>query len=147
MDRFELAPGLIEEILAHARECYPEEACGIIAGGDKRGTRLHRGINRSFTPRIAYVLDAETLVRLTEFESAGLTMSATYHSHPAGPETPSGLDIQRGSEEYPDTLQIICSLADRGRPVVRAFRTAGGRATEVLLSERAMQLDRSLAAK
>lgn len=148
MDRFELASELVAEIVAHGRECYPEEACGIIAGVGNHGTALHRGYNRSSTPRVAFELDPETLARQLEFESAGLTMSAIYHSHPAGPETPSELDIRRASEGYPDSLQIICSLADPGSPVVRAFRTADGRVTEVLLFDPSLQqLDRSTAAK
>jgi proteasome lid subunit RPN8/RPN11 len=133
MERFELAPALADEILVHARERYPEEACGIIAGASSRGTQLYRGCNRSSTPLVAFELDPETLTRQLELENAGLMMTAIYHSHPAGPETLSELDIQRASEGYPDSVCIVCSLADHGHPVLRAFRIADGRASEVSL--------------
>jgi [CysO sulfur-carrier protein]-S-L-cysteine hydrolase len=133
MDRFELAPTLVEEILAHARKCYPEEACGIIAGTGFHGSKLYRGCNRSPTPLVAFELDPETLALQMEFENAGLTMTAIYHSHPAGPEILSELDIQRAFEGYPSSVYIVCSLADCGCPVLRAFRIADSRVAEVSL--------------
>jgi proteasome lid subunit RPN8/RPN11 len=133
IDRFELAAALAEQITAHARECFPEEACGIIAGTCDAGLTLHRGRNLSPTPRVAFDLDPVTLARQLDFEHAGLAMSAIYHSHPVGPETPSSLDIGRATEGYPDSVTIICSLADMGNPVLRAFRIDRGRAREIAL--------------
>jgi proteasome lid subunit RPN8/RPN11 len=133
MDRFELEPALADEILAHARECFPEEACGIIAGARNRGAILYRGQNRSSTPGVAFELDTETLARQLDFEAAGMTLAAIYHSHPAGPETPSELDIRQAMEGYPDSLHIICSLADHNKPVLRAFRIGHDRVGEISL--------------
>ncbi len=133
-DRFEVADTLIAEMLAHARECYPEEACGIIAGIGNHGTVLYRGRNHSPSPRIAFELDPVTLARQLELEDAGLTMSAVYHSHPNGPAAPSKLDIERAAEGYPDSLCIICSLAGTDSPIVRAFRIEDGAAREISLA-------------
>lgn len=133
MDRFELAPELAGEISAHAVECYPEEACGIIAGTGDAGTKLYRGRNLSATPRLAFELDPETLARQLDFETAGLTMTAIYHSHPSGPATPSEADIRQASEGYPDSITIVCSLADFSSPVLRAFQIAQGQVREVSL--------------
>jgi proteasome lid subunit RPN8/RPN11 len=134
VNRYALEPGLAREILAHARECYPEEACGIIAGSAKAGTVLHRGRNLSPTPHVAFELDPETLARQIEFEDGGLAMTAIYHSHPNGPETPSLGDIKQSSAGYPESVTIICSLADIGKPVLRAFRIVHGQAREVSLA-------------
>ncbi len=133
MDRFELAPEVAEEISAHALECHPEEACGIIAGVGDVGTKVYRGRNLSLTPRLAFELDPETLAHQLQFETAGLTMTAIYHSHPSGPATPSGADIRQASEGYPDSITIVCSLADLSSPVLRAFRIAQGQIREVPL--------------
>jgi proteasome lid subunit RPN8/RPN11 len=132
-DRFELAPGLAGQIIAHARECFPEEACGIIAGAGSAGSMLYRGRNLSPTPRVAFDLDRDTLARQLDFEHAGLTMTAVYHSHPAGPDTPTSLDITRAAEGYPDSVILICSLAEIDKPVLHAFRIDRGRVREVVL--------------
>jgi proteasome lid subunit RPN8/RPN11 len=135
MDRFELAPELAEEISAHALECYPEEACGIIAGAGDAGTKLYRGRNLSATPRLAFELDPETLARQLEFETAGLAMTAIYHSHPSGPATPSEADIRQAF--YPDSITLVCSLANLSSPVLRAFQIAQGQVREVSLARAA----------
>lgn len=127
-----LQSGVAEEIIAHAREGYPEEVCGIIAGRDGSGIAAYRGHNRSSTPCEAYELDTETLARQIDFEDAGLDLAAIYHSHPRGPEIPSELDVARAF--YPDSSHVICSLADPARPVLRAFQIADGAVREVELS-------------
>jgi proteasome lid subunit RPN8/RPN11 len=119
--------------VAHAGAGFPEEICGIIAGKAGVATALHRGRNVSPTPRVAYELDVETLARQIEFADAGLTLAAIYHSHPAGPETPSATDIARAT--YPDSVYLICSLADPARPTLRGFRIVAGQVCEVALVE------------
>lgn len=131
MEAFILPPGLADEIIAHARAGYPEEVCGIIAGRDGLGVALYRGRNVSATPRVAYELDFETLARQIEFEESGLALVAIYHSHPAGPETPSATDVARAF--YPDAISVICSLADLSRPTLRVFRVVAGQIREVPL--------------
>jgi proteasome lid subunit RPN8/RPN11 len=127
-----LQPGVAKEIIAHAREGYPEEVCGIIAGGGGSGIAAYRGQNRSSTPCEAYELDTETLARQIDFEDAGLALAALYHSHPTGPEVPSELDVERAF--YPDSSYVICSLVDPARPVLRAFQIADGAVREVELT-------------
>jgi proteasome lid subunit RPN8/RPN11 len=134
MDRFKLAPRLFEEIAAHALECYPKEACGIIAGARRDvGAELYRGRNLSPTPCVAFELDPETLSLQLDFEDVGLEMTAIYHSHPDGPETPSPIDVSRTFQGYPESVLIVCSLADVSNPVQRAFRFACGQVFEVSL--------------
>ncbi len=130
---FRLPAALRQEIEAHARAGYPEEVCGIIAGRADTAMILYRGRNVSPTPRVAYELDVETLIKQIEFEDAGLTLAAIYHSHPTGPETPSTTDIARAF--YPDSVYLICSLADPARPVLRGFRIVAGQVWEVMLGE------------
>ena len=117
---FRLPPDLAGQIIAHARAGYPEEVCGLISGRDGAALAVHPGRNVSAAPRTAFELDIETLAKQIEFEEAGLELVAIYHSHPHGPDVPSETDVECAA--YPDALYLICSLADPGRPVLRAFR-------------------------
>lgn len=128
-DILHLAPGMAEEVIAHAREGYPEEVCGIIGGKGGHAKTLCRGHNLAPRPREAFDLDTATLARQVAFEDAGDELTAIYHSHPRGPAAPSPADVRRAF--YPDAVHVICSLADPARPVLRAFRIVGGVAQEV----------------
>ncbi len=129
MERLVLPEALRAGIIAHAQAGWPEEVCGLLAGHDDHATEWHPGINVSPTPAVTYELDVDTLFKQVAFEEAGLALVGIYHSHPQGPETPSVTDIERAF--YPDAVYLICSLAERGRPVLRGFRIVDGRVTEV----------------
>lgn len=124
-----LPAGLRAQIFAHARQGYPEEVCGLVAGRSGCAVVVYPGRNISPTPRVAYELDHETLARMIDFEDVGLELVAIYHSHPAGPEVPSATDIARAA--YPDAVYLIVSLADPARPVLRGFWIVDGRVWEV----------------
>ena len=64
---------------------------------------------------------------------AGEELVAIYHSHPNSPAEPSQTDINL-AEGWPDTVWIICSLADREEPVLRAFAIDGDAVEEVELA-------------
>jgi proteasome lid subunit RPN8/RPN11 len=130
---FVFGGGMREEIIAHAQAGFPEEVCGIISGRDGVAVELHRGRNVSPLPRTTYELDVETLTKQIAFDDAGLMLVAIYHSHPAGPATPSLTDIARAC--YPDSVYIICSLADVAQPSLRGFRIVDGVVREVILRD------------
>jgi [CysO sulfur-carrier protein]-S-L-cysteine hydrolase len=115
-----LPDSLAGEIIDHAAAGYPEEVCGLIAGRDGEPIAVHRGRNISPTPRVAYELDHDTLARQIQFEDQGLELWGIYHSHPAGPETPSETD--QALAFYPAAVYVIVSLVDPNRPVTRSFR-------------------------
>ncbi|HEX9115573.1 MAG TPA: M67 family metallopeptidase [Anaerolineae bacterium] len=121
------------EIIRHAREGYPLEVCGLVAGHDGRGLAVHRGQNVAPRPEVAFELDAETLALQIAFEEQGLALVAIYHSHPQGPAAPSTTDVSQAF--YPDAVQIICSLARPEAPVLRGFRIVQGRVWEVRLRQ------------
>jgi len=130
---FLLAAGMREDLLAHARVGFPEEVCGIISGRDGVAIELHRGRNVSPLPQTTYELDVETLMKQIAFDDAGLMLAAIYHSHPAGPPAPSPTDIARAF--YPDSVYIICNLADPAQPSLRGFRIVDGTVWEVALRD------------
>jgi [CysO sulfur-carrier protein]-S-L-cysteine hydrolase len=128
---FVLVSGMREEIIAHAQAGFPEEVCGIISGREGAAVELHRGRNVAPRPRTTYEMDVDTLMKQIEFDDAGLMLAAIYHSHPTGPSTPSPTDIARAA--YPDSVYIICSLADPTQSSLRGFRIVDGTVWEVTL--------------
>ena len=132
-ENFLLAAGMREEIVAHARAGYPEEVCGIISGRDGVAVELFRGRNVSSRRRTTYEMDVDTLMKQIAFDDAGLMLAAIYHSHPAGPPSPSPTDIARAF--YPDSVYIICSLADPAQPSLRGYRIVDDQVWEVALRD------------
>lgn len=103
-------------ILDHAIEDAPLEACGILAGHREGGRsvveRVHRTANVAAAPRLTYAIDPEEQFRTMEtIEENGQSVLGFYHSHPAGPATPSEVDRERAS--WPDHHYLIASLARR----------------------------------
>jgi proteasome lid subunit RPN8/RPN11 len=141
-----------EAIVAHARQEAPRECCGLLAGKGERvelvypiANRADQAVDlfaeRALLPRAGadpaalpterYFMDPEELFRaLREIEAQALEHLANYHSHPATPARPSRTDIEFAAY-WPHVYHLICSLADPGRPDLRAFRIVDGEATEV----------------
>lgn len=132
MDELLLAPGLIEEMIAHAAAHYPEEACGLLGGSGCHATRLHPVENMLHSP-VAYEMEPLQQVRaMLDIEAEGQELVAIYHSHPGGLARPSVTDVAQAY--YPDSAQIIVSLADRKRPDVRAFTIRDGQVRTIRLA-------------
>ena len=117
-----------DEIIAHARAEAPRECCGIIAGLDGHATRLYRLVNSEPGVTRYRVDDAELFRVYRDLNDRGEDILAIYHSHPATPAYPSPTDLDLAA--WPDAFYVICSLAVRDAPVVRAFRIVDGRITE-----------------
>lgn len=135
MDEIHLPAGLYNEMIRHAATHYPEEACGLLAGTIDgrigRATRLYPVENVLHSP-VAYEMEPLAQVRaMIAIESEGLELVGIYHSHPAGPASPSRTDVAQAY--YPDAAQIILSLAERGRPSARAFLIREGQVEEIRL--------------
>lgn len=127
MDEILLSREQLESITAHARDVYPHEACGLMAGRDGAVLRLYRMKNLDASP-VSYRLDpSEQLSVMREMERDGLDIVGIYHSHPDAPAMPSQTDISRaffpGTREpnFPGAAYLIVSLA-AGEPEIRAFR-------------------------
>lgn len=120
-----LPAAVLADMLAHVEAGYPDEACGVLAGQDSRVTRHYPAANASATPRtFSEIAPRELLAIWNEIEDHDWQALAYYHSHPATPAYPSPRDV-RWSQGWPGTYYIIFSLAQRHRPVVRAFLIAG----------------------
>lgn len=119
MDELRLAHSLIQEMLAHATAHYPEETCGLLGGRDGQAM-LFIPIENDLHSTVAYRMEPQQQVQaMLAIDAAGLEIVAIYHSHPGGPARPSATDV--AAAHYPDSAQIIVSLADQMRPKMRAY--------------------------
>jgi proteasome lid subunit RPN8/RPN11 len=129
-------------IVAHARDEYPNEACGIIAGtaaaaAAGAATRWHATRNRAASS-LRYEIDQDDLLRVVlAIDDAGEVIWGIVHSHVRSPARPSPTDV--GLAFYPDALYLLVSLSpDEADPVtgaesVRAWRIVDGQVFEVAL--------------
>ena len=137
-------PGAIrDEIAAHARAEYPNEAAGLIIGdayaaGGGAAMRYEPTRNKAASP-LRYEIDPDDLYRLTiATDDADEVFWAIVHSHTHSPAVPSPTDI--GLAFYPDALYVLISLSDdqadpeTGALSLRAWRIVEGAVHEVPLA-------------
>jgi proteasome lid subunit RPN8/RPN11 len=125
-----LAPGLLESVIDHAKDMYPQEGCGLLTGRES-ATRFVP-MENILGSSAAYEMDPAQLISvLRDLRSAGEQLVAIYHSHPHGPARPSTSDIERAY--YPEAAHLIVSLAELERPQAAAFRIVDGRSFEIEL--------------
>jgi len=122
---------LVAQMIVHAKQVYPEEACGLLTGRDGRATRFVplKNVLRSET---AYEIDpAIFAATLRSIRDAAEELIAIFHSHPRGQANPSKSDLERAA--YADVAHVIVSLAIWERPEIRAFRIIDGHDYEIEL--------------
>jgi proteasome lid subunit RPN8/RPN11 len=123
---------LRDEIIAHARESAPDEACGLVAGREGRPTRAIRCPNTHPTPTTRYLIAPRDQLRaFREMDDHGEELIAIYHSHPASQPYPSPTD--RAEAHYPEAAYILISLRTSD-PEVRAYRIADDMVRELPLT-------------
>jgi proteasome lid subunit RPN8/RPN11 len=130
-----IAAALLEDLVAHAREEYDAECCGMVAYDDSlRAVRVHRAAN-IFASRKRFEIDGKELLRtLNEFEAEGWELGAIYHSHTHTAPYPSQTDINFAAS-WPGLEWVIVGLAEE-QPEVRCYLIDGGEVREVPLEVR-----------
>ena len=124
-----LSPGILDQIVSHARASQPNEGCGLIAGRNGVADRLIPMENVLASPTAYEMAPAQLIGALRVLRENGEELVAIYHSHPAGPSHPSPHDV--GRAYYPEAAHIIVSLERPEIPVVRGFRIIDGEALEI----------------
>ena len=131
-----ISAALLQAVIDAARRCVPNEACGLLVadhywaegGAPARWIELRNAAQSPYR----YMIDAQEQLRVwTELDDADEVVWAIVHSHVASPAEPSQTDV--GLAYYPDSLYVICSLADPDRPAVRAWAIADSAVSEVAL--------------
>ncbi len=119
---------IVEEMERHAKEEYPRECCGMLAGKEQTITRIFKTKNIAESEDLYELDPLEQVKAFEEIDRLSLKLLGVYHSHPDHPCYPSGLD--RSQAFYPDTLFFIVSLLDFDNPQLKAFRLNKGDAVE-----------------
>jgi proteasome lid subunit RPN8/RPN11 len=129
-----ISAGLLQAVIDAARAGAPNEACGLLVsdkyfgngGVPARFVALRNAANSPYR----YLIDPQEQLRVwTELEDADEVVWAIVHSHIASPARPSETDV--GLAYYPESLYVICSLADPDQPTVRAWSIVNDAVTEV----------------
>ncbi len=125
---------VIDEMVAHAREELPNEACGMVHAVDGVATEVHRVGNTAASP-YRYEMNPMQMMRLErQRDDTGETLFAIYHSHVASPAHPSPTDVRMaffppGETEqppmFPQTYYILVSLQHEEADV-RAYHIRQG---------------------
>ena len=110
-----------DSMMNHAKTCYPNEACGILAGKSD-GSATHffpmRNVDES---SISYFMDPKEQLRVfKEMRELKVEMLGIFHSHVASQAYPSQKDVRLAF--YPDMSYLIVSLSDKKKPVLRSFK-------------------------
>lgn len=122
-------PGLLEQIVEHARRDTSEECCGIVATRDGVAVAVHELENTAHDKR-RFEIDGLALLHLTdELEDRGETLGAIYHSHVMSEPVPSQTDLNFGAL-WPGVEWIIVGLKD-AEPEVRSWLIEDGDYREV----------------
>ena len=124
-----ISRALVEEMIAHAREDLPNEACGLVHAKNGTAVSVHRVTNVAASPYRFEMHGLEQMKLEQQRDESGETLFAIYHSHVASPAFPSPTDVRMAffppgeiDEEpaYPDTYYVLVSLAEEPPPV-RAY--------------------------
>jgi proteasome lid subunit RPN8/RPN11 len=127
-----IASAIRRALVRQARNERPFECCGFLIGSGRRIVHAVPMVNISRSPT-RYEIDPAAhieLRRLLRRFAPPISIVGIYHSHPAGGGTPSPTDIEEAM--YPAWVYAIVALGAR-RAMVRAFRIARGRVTELAI--------------
>lgn len=121
-----------EKILAHAKSCVPEEACGLIAGTkageDKVVEKVYLLTNIDHSNE-HFILDPkEQLAAVKDMRANGLMPLGNWHSHPESPSRPSEEDKRLAYDSK--ASYMILSLMEPEQPVLNSFHIEGDESTK-----------------
>src|SRR3954465_1859153 len=115
------------EMIGHAYDGYPLEACGLLIGRGDKVERFVACTNEAASARV-YTIPAKELLRADrEADDAGLAIIGVFHSHTHSEPYPSPTDVEQAPD--PTWHYVLVSLKD-GMPTVRSYRIVDGKITE-----------------
>jgi [CysO sulfur-carrier protein]-S-L-cysteine hydrolase len=136
----DIAPDLLEQIVAHAREETPNECCGVVAvlaaSGDQpaQAMRVRAARNVHASPKRFEIDGKDVVAAINEFDEAGWDIGAIYHSHTHTAPYPSQTDINFAAN-WPGVEWIIVGLADPDNPEIRSYLIEEGTVREVEIGQ------------
>jgi proteasome lid subunit RPN8/RPN11 len=117
------------DLIAHAYDCYPEEACGLLVGDPVAGAvkRFVRCENVTHSGKVYSVAPKDLLRAERDAEDDGLEVIGVMHSHTHTEPYPSPTDVAQAPD--PTWHYVIVSLK-RESPEAHSYRLADGRISE-----------------
>lgn len=123
-----LEKGLLEKMFNYAKEEYPREACGILAGRDGKVCRVYQMENSDNSSR-TYNMDSREQFRVfRDIRKREMQLSGIYHSHVASEAYPSARDKELAF--YPEARYLIISLRNFEAPEIKAYKIRDGQVEE-----------------
>ena len=125
-----ISRALRDQIVAHARQDHPDEACGVIAGpaGSDRPVRFIPMLNAARSPTF-YEFDSLELLRVwNEMDRGDEEAVVIYHSHTATEAYPSRTDISYANE--PQAHYVLVSTRSETETEFRSYRILDAVVTE-----------------
>jgi len=113
-----------QQIIRHALDAYPEEACGLMTGSGATTEQIIPAKNIATDPYHRYRIDDTLLARHVE------SMIGIYHSHPDDDPILSRVDVAEAW--YPDTVYVVVGLKHE-TPALAAWQVRRGRVERVTL--------------
>ena len=131
MQKFSISKEMRDAMVAHAREGFPNEVCGVILGPKGELRELHRAHNSALDPLYTYDFDPKDLLHVSNLaDDAGWEFVAIYHSHPPFAEAfPSATDIAKAF--HPDAVYVILAIGTAPHQVREQLRNPEGRAAVI----------------
>lgn len=131
-----LTDATYQDMVAHALDDLPNEACGLLAAvpGTTKAERVYRCGNAAASSRLYELEPLDHLKADRDAEGRGLEIVGVYHSHTHTEAYPSPTDVKQAPD--PGWHYVLVSLKD-AEPVVRSFRIVDGS-----IEEEPVELDR-----
>ena len=107
------------EMIGHAYDVYPLEACGLLVGRGDRVDRFVACTNEAASARIYAIPAKELLMAERAAEDDGLEIIGVFHSHTHSEPYPSPTDVEQAPD--PGWHYVIVSLK-REAPETRSYR-------------------------
>uniref|UniRef100_A0A7C4EMA7 M67 family peptidase n=1 Tax=Thermodesulfovibrio aggregans TaxID=86166 RepID=A0A7C4EMA7_9BACT len=119
---------IYDEMIEYCKSCFPQEACGILAGNNNIVTKIYK-IKNIENSSVSYLMEpSEQFKAMKDMRTLGLQMLAIFHSHPWGGVYPSGKDRQLA---FCDVYYLIVAIEPNID--VKCFKIEEGDAIEVRL--------------
>lgn len=122
-----------DEMVAHAIDGLPDEACGVFASDLAGGTivRFFPLTNAAKSSQIYRIDGAEYLATEKVADDAGLLVSGVMHSHTHTTNFPSPTDIADAANFDPfGSWHFVIVSLKHAEPSMRSYRIADGEVTE-----------------
>ena len=119
---------LLRRITEHAIREFPNEACGILSGCQRRVEKVYEMTNTDKSPQTFFMDAQEQLRVMKEIRNKGQKMIGIYHSHVASRAYPSRHDVELAL--YPEASYVIISIKDKKNPSIRSFKIVEGKIAE-----------------